>query len=162
MEIERKFLVNKEKWEVTPKPPGIRIVQGYLSTDPEKSIRVRIYGDKAYMTVKGKPQGIAREEIEFEIPLEKARELLNKFCGALIEKDRYRIEFAAKIWEVDLFEGDNKGLILAEIELSFEDEQFVLPPWAEQEVTNDIRYYNSYLSENPYLNWEKPLNHVEN
>lgn len=106
------------------------------------------------MTIKGKVQGIAREEIEFEIPIGKANELLQKFCGAVIEKNRYLIEIKGKTWEVDVFEGDNTGLVLAEIELDSEDEKFTLPHWITIEVTHDYRYYNSYLSENPYTSWK--------
>lgn len=154
MEIERKFLVDRPKWEKLDKPNPIRIVQGYLTTNPDKTIRVRIKGGKAFMTIKGKTQGIAREEIEFEIPADKANELLAKFCKAIIEKNRYLIDHEGKTWEVDVFEGSNAGLVLAEIELDSEDEKFLAPAWITREVTHDFRYYNSYLSENPYSNWE--------
>lgn len=153
MEIERKFLVDLQKWEEINKPKPTRIVQGYLSTNPEQTIRVRIWDDRAFMTIKGKVQGIFREEVEFEIPTGKANELLTKFCKALIEKNRYLIDYECKIWEVDVFEGNNDGLVLAEIELSSEDEKFPTPHWITQEVTHDFRYYNSYLSKNPYSNW---------
>lgn len=154
MEIERKYLVDTQRWENLPKPKPIKIVQGYLTTNPEKTIRVRIKGEKALMTIKGQVQGIAREEIEFEIPIDKAYELIHKFCGAVIEKNRYLINHKGKTWEVDVFEGNNKGLVLAELELLTEDERFTLPDWVTQEVTHDFRYYNSYLSENPYSNWK--------
>lgn len=154
MEIERKYLVDTQVWESLPKPKPIKIVQGYLTTNPEKTIRVRIKGEKAFMTIKGQVQGIAREEVEFEIPIGKANELLQKFCDAVIEKNRYLIDIKGKTWEVDVFEGNNKGLVLAEIELQTEDERATLPDWVTQDVTHDFRYYNSYLSENPYTNWK--------
>lgn len=154
MEIERKYLVDTQVWESLPKSNPIKIVQGYLTTNPEKTIRVRIKGEKAFMTIKGQVQGITREEVEFEIPIGKANELIQKFCGAVIEKNRYLIEIKGKTWEVDVFEGNNKGLILAELELQTEDERVTLPYWVTQEVTHDFRYYNSYLSENPYTNWK--------
>ncbi|HOK62005.1 MAG: CYTH domain-containing protein [Tenuifilum sp.] len=155
MEIERKFLVDLPKWEKLDKPNPIRIVQGYLSTNPEQTIRVRVWADKAFMTIKGKVQGISREEIEFEIPTGKANELLTKFCKAVIKKNRYLIVHNSKTWEVDVFEGENAGLVLAEIELGSEDEKFTVPHWITIEVTDDYRYYNSYLSENPYSSWKK-------
>ncbi|HDP76018.1 MAG TPA: CYTH domain-containing protein [Bacteroidales bacterium] len=154
MEIERKYLVDIQRWESLPKPKPFKIVQGYLTTNPEKTIRVRIKGEKAFMTIKGLVQGIARKEIEFEIPIDKAHELIQKFCGAVIEKNRYLIDHNGKTWEVDVFEGKNKGLLLAELELQTEDERITLPDWVTQEVTHDYRYYNSHLSENPYANWK--------
>jgi len=149
MEIERKYLVKKEKWAILDKPPSDKITQGYLSTDINKTIRVRIKNSSAWMTVKGKTHNYSREEIEFEIPLAKAEELLNKFTGNIIEKKRYVLKYKGKKWEVDEFLGVNEGLILAEIELKTEDEEFELPEWIDKEVSDDYRYYNSFLSENP-------------
>lgn len=154
MEIERKFIVDSTKWNSLPKPKGIRIAQGYLSTSPEKTVRVRVKDDKAFLTVKGEVKGISREEIEFEIPTDKAYELLQKFCGAVIQKTRYIVEHDGKKWEVDVFENDNSGLIIAELELNSEDESFSKPDWATHEVTGDKRYYNSYISENPFKIWK--------
>lgn len=153
MEIERKYLVDTFGWNNLNKPEGVKIIQGYLCSQPNKTIRVRIKGDKSYMTIKGESHGISREEIEFEIPGDKAQKLMEKFCDTLIEKVRYTIDYANKLWEVDVFEGQNAGLILAEIELNNEDETFLIPNWITQEVSGDIRYYNSYLAENPYRNW---------
>ncbi|QKG80763.1 CYTH domain-containing protein [Tenuifilum thalassicum] len=155
MEIERKFLVDKKAWEELAKPEGIRIIQGYLSTNPSKTIRVRVISDKAFMTIKGETKGISREEVEFEIPINKANELIEKFCNNVIEKTRFLIDFKGKTWEVDKFEGNNAGLLLAEIELNSENEDFEIPSWILTEVTSDYRYYNSYLSEHPYKKWSK-------
>jgi len=152
-EIERKFLV-KETFRkyVTAEQ---RITQGYLSSHPERNVRVRVKGQKGFITVKGisNESGMSRFEWEKEIPLAEAEELLQLCEPTAIIKIRNIVEFAGKIFEVDEFFGENEGLILAEIELESEDEEFDKPVWLDQEVTGDIRYYNSYLSEHPFKEW---------
>ena len=150
-EIERKFLVKEERWR--PKEEGVRIAQGYLSTVPERTVRVRIKGRQGYLTVKGKNEGISRKEFEYEIPLEDAEELLKLSESAILEKRRYREMVEGHIWEVDVFSGDNEGLFLAEIELQYENESFKKPEWLGEEVSEDSRYYNSNLSRQPYRKW---------
>lgn len=153
LEIERKFLVDKTLWEKLLKPAGDFFRQGYLLTAPEKTIRVRLTQNEAYLTIKGKTEGATRPEFEYQIPQTDARELLDHFTEAGLIKTRYKIMHAGKLWEVDEFAGENQGLILAEIELTAEDEAFARPEWVTQEVTHDKRYYNSQLSVNPYRNW---------
>jgi len=153
-EIERKFLVNREKWETIPKPAGDFFRQGYLSIEPEKTIRVRQTNDRSFLTIKGKTEGISRQEFEYEIPKEDAQNLLDHFAVSELSKIRYRVTFAGKLWEVDEFFGDNEGLILAEIELQNEDESFELPDWVGDEVSHDARYYNSNLTVEAYQTWK--------
>jgi len=155
LEIERKFLVDHNKWADLPKPPGTTYRQGYLSDDPDKTIRVRIAGDKGFITIKGPAVNTVRQEFEYEIPVSEAVEILKLFSPAGVEKVRYRILFNQKTWEVDVFGGENEGLIMAEIELSHADENFATPSWIGKEVTGDPRYYNSYLAAKPYKNWNK-------
>ncbi|MGZ5198025.1 MAG: CYTH domain-containing protein [Kaistella sp.] len=154
IEIERKFLVDHAKWEALSKPQGTLYRQGYISTDPEKTIRVRLAGKKAHLTIKGLSWGIARKEFEYEIPEADAKELLENFTTSEISKTRYEIEFVKKIWEVDVFHGENEGLIVAEIELENEHEKFELPPWVAKEVTSEEKYYNSHLSSRPFKKWK--------
>lgn len=150
-EIERKFLVKKGKWNAGEN--GIRIKQGYLLVEPERTVRIRIAGEKAFVTIKGKLQNISRPEFEYEIPVTDALQIL-KFCRpGIIEKTRFFEMVGGKTWEIDVFEGANSGLILAEIELTAEDEKFEFPVWAGKEVTADFRYYNSWLSLNPFSEW---------
>jgi adenylate cyclase len=153
LEIERKFLVCGEFRNEATK--AIHIVQGYLAAFPERTVRVRIMGDRGYVTVKGEARhrGLGRYEWEKEIPVTEAEELLLLCEPSLIEKTRYIIETGKHFFEVDDFHGDNAGLIIAEIELSSEDEDFVRPSWLGEEVTDDQRYYNAALSKNPYKNW---------
>jgi adenylate cyclase len=146
LEIERKFLVNSDKWTILHKPDPELIRQGYLLTDVDKTIRVRLKGEKGFITIKGKTTGAVRDEYEYEIPVNEAHELLDKFAVSELFKRRYEIEYSGKTWEVDLFEGVHQGLILAEIELSSESETFEKPDWVGEEVTGDVRYYNSYLA----------------
>ncbi|EHQ29210.1 CYTH domain-containing protein [Mucilaginibacter paludis] len=153
VEIERKFLVNHGKWNQLNKPAGTAFRQGYMVKEADKTVRVRVAGNQAYITIKGKSKGISRSEYEYEIPVDDAGELLSAFCEAVIYKTRYCITFAGKLWEIDVFDRDNEGLIMAEIELDDEAETFDLPDWVETEVTGDDRYYNSNLSINPYKNW---------
>jgi adenylate cyclase len=151
IETERKFLVKGSGWRGQAEP--IHYVQGYLLADERRTVRIRIAGDSGYLTIKGESKGMSRKEFEYKIPLEDAGELLQLSITAVIEKKRSRIAWEGKTWEVDEFEGKNKGLILAEIELKSEDEKFAVPPWIGEEVTGDIRYFNSYLSQKPYGEW---------
>lgn len=153
IEIERKFLVKHDGWRnlVT----GVAYRQGYLSTEVESTVRVRIAGDRAFLTIKGKTTGSSRPEYEYPIPLEDAAEMLNHLCHRpLIEKTRYRIALGDLVWEVDEFHGENQGLIMAEVELVSEDQAIAIPDWIGVEVSGDARYYNSYLSRNPYQSWQ--------
>jgi len=153
IEIERKFLV--KDLEVIKNPKGNRITQGYLSTDPERNVRVRIKGTQAFLTVKGisNDSGLSRYEWEKEIAIVEAEELLELALPKIIDKTRYEVPQDQLIWEIDVFHGHNDGLIIAEIELPSEDTAFTKPSWLGHEVTGDSRYYNSYLSENPFKEW---------
>lgn len=154
VEIERKFLVNKNKWEVAEKPGGEFYRQGYLLTDPTKTIRVRQTSDKGFLTIKGLSVGATRPEYEYEIPSQEARELLDQFSVAELSKIRYKIPLDHLIWEVDEFLGENEGLLVAEIELNSEEEKFGIPDWIDREVTGEEKYYNSNLTILPFNNWK--------
>jgi adenylate cyclase len=153
-EIERKFLVNLDQ---IPLPSnGIEIKQGYLplSENVKTAVRVRVKGEEAFLTIKGENKGATRQEFEYTIPVSEALELLEELCHKpLIEKTRYEISVDKHIWEIDIFHGDNKGLVVAEIELAAENDQFECPNWLTEEVTDDPRYYNSNLLQEPYKNW---------
>ena len=151
VEIERKFLVDTNKWQ--PKGEGTEIKQGYLSVDENRVVRVRIAGEFAYITIKGKTTGISRAEFEYEIPKNDALILLKMCLNEPIEKIRYTETFKNMLWEIDLFEGTNKGLVMAEVELNTEKQQVVLPEWVGEEVSTDKRYFNAYLSVNPFVKW---------
>jgi adenylate cyclase len=154
LEIERKYLIDLEK--IGTLENGIRIKQGYLSTNKDAVVRVRVKNDKAYLTIKGSNSGIARLEFEYEIPLNEANEMLEKLCQKpVIDKTRYLIKHDIHTWEVDIFYGDNDGLVVAEVELSSEDEFINLPTWIKEEVTTDARYYNSNLMKLPFKDWEE-------
>ena len=154
LEIERKYLVDLEK--VGTLENGSRIKQGYLSTNKEAVVRVRVKNDKAYLTIKGSNIGVTRLEFEYEIPLDEANEMLDKLCQKpVIDKTRYLINYENHTWELDVFYGENEGLVVVEVELSSEDETIILPSWVKEEVTSDARYYNSNLMKNPYKNWDK-------
>jgi adenylate cyclase len=155
LEIERKFLVDNEKWTSLQKPAGDHYLQGYLSIDHEKVIRVRTAGYRGFITIKGASETFSHPEYEYEIPLADATELIQSYTRNTINKTRYRIPAGNHIWEVDVFEGDNEGLIIAEIELTALDEFFEIPGWAGDEVTSDKRYYNAYLSLHPFSAWTK-------
>jgi adenylate cyclase len=151
VEIERKYLINTKLWK--PKEKGTEIRQGYLSVDPERVVRVRIAGENAFLTIKGKATGITRTELEYEIPKTEA-EVLMKICLDFpVEKTRYKEKIGSVIWEIDVFEGANQGLVMAEIELDDENQKFDLPDWLELEVSLDSRYYNAWLSQNPFSKW---------
>ena len=150
-EIERKFLVKKGLF--FPSGEGEYIAHGYLSSTPERTVRVRIKNKRGYLTVKGRNKGISRNEFEYEIPTSDAKELLEMCEPSIIVKRRHIINVNSSRWEVDIFEGDNEGLILAEIELSTETEDFFKPDWLGEEVSFDVRYFNSNLSKCPYKFW---------
>ena len=152
-EIERKFLVKGAPWRNVS---GVRFSQGYLNRDKERTVRVRIAGDKAFLTVKGVTRGATRVEFEYGIPLTDAEQLLKLSDGPIIQKNRYVLVHDGHTWEVDEFLGDNAGLVLAEIELTSEDQSFSRPPWLGTEVTSDLRYYNSSLAGHPYREWREP------
>ncbi len=152
VEIERKFLLIGEAWRSLGEPVLLR--QGYLSTDPSRVVRVRVEGEGATMTIKGRSVGATRGEWEYAIPLADANELLDQLCEQpIIEKYRRRIPFAGNTWEVDEFLGANQGLMFAEIELGSEDQRFDKPAWIGAEVTDDARYFNSSLMRLPYSQW---------
>jgi adenylate cyclase len=151
-EIERKFLV--KTYNFAELAPGIAIKQGYISSGTNHSVRVRCYGDRGFITIKGPTKGATRDEFEYEIPLADAREILANLCEHTpIEKTRYRVRAGKHIFEVDRFAGANEGLIVAEVELASEDEAVELPEWIDREVTDDPRYYNSNLSRRPFSTW---------
>ena len=151
-EIERKFLV-KDSWQ--PQSAGIKIAQGYLSTVPERTVRVRIKGEKGYLTIKGKNVGVSRAEYEYEIPRQDAEEMLQLAEQPILVKTRYLEQQGEFTWEVDVFSGENQGLVVAEIELPAEDAEFLRPAWLGQEVSGDVRYYNANLIKRPFSLWKK-------
>lgn len=150
IEIERKFLVVGDAWRATE---GVLIWQAYLNRDQHRTVRVRVAGQHAYLTIKGSTQGATRVEFEYEIPLADAQQLRALCEGPVIEKVRRNIVHGGLTWEVDEFHGDNQGLVVAEIELASEDQAFSKPEWVGQEVTDDPRYYNSNLATVPYRMW---------
>jgi adenylate cyclase len=152
VEIERKFLVTGSDWKEGAR--GVAYRQGYLNTDPERTVRVRIAGEQGFLTVKGKTEGISRLEFEYLIPVDEAGQMLDTLCLAtVIEKFRYRVSYRGKVWEIDEFLGANQGLVLAEIELASEEESFDPPPWLGRQVSGESRFYNSSLSRKPYGTW---------
>jgi len=153
IEIERKFLVRNSDWKIDAS--GERYTQGYLSTDPDRVVRVRLAGDQAWLTIKNRAVDLVRAEFEYPIPKDDAVILLDQLClGPLIDKTRYRISHAGHIWEVDEFHGENGGLVLAEIELARPDEPFERPVWLGDEVSGDPRYGNSSLIALPFSSWK--------
>jgi adenylate cyclase len=151
-EIERKFRVANDDWRAMASSSS-SLKQGYLSSSAEATVRVRLEDNLGTLTIKSKTKGITRNEFEYAIPAQEAKELLIICSGPLIEKTRYRIPQENHTWEIDVFEGDNDGLIIAEIELTSEDDYFVKPQWLGEEVSGDSRYYNSNLATHPYVNW---------
>lgn len=149
-EIERKFLVTGESWR---QAAPLRICQGYLNRDIDRTVRVRIAGERGYLTIKGRAQNLARPEFEYEIPVADAEQLLRLCDGPILEKHRHVLIHGGSRWEVDEFHGDNEGLVVAEIELEREDQTFQRPPWLHTEVTHDPRYLNSNLTARPYRTW---------
>ena len=153
VEIERKYLVTGDAWR--SQATGKQLRQGYLSLDPARSVRVRLAAGQGRLTIKGRSVGAARAEYEYPIPPDHARELLDGLClRPLIEKTRYRVEHAGLCWEIDEFEGDNAGLVLAEVELESEEQVPELPDWVGADVTDDPRYYNASLVQHPYSRWK--------
>ena len=154
-EIERKFLVAGDAWRAAA-GPGIAYRQGYLSAgaDAGCTVRVRIGGERAYLTVKGPATGPARDEYEYPIPVADAAEILERLCaGGTVEKVRHRVPFAGRTWEVDVFTGENAPLVVAEVEIESTDAAVALPPWVGAEVTDDPRYTNAALARLPYSRW---------
>jgi adenylate cyclase len=159
-EIERKFLVCNDGWRRAAQcRSSLRLRQGYLASDERSSIRVRVAavpdeGGQAFLTIKSAVQGTSRQEYEYSIPVHDAEELLDTLCRwSVVEKTRHRVDYAGRTWEIDVFEGDNAGLIVAELELTAPDEAIDLPPWVGKEVTDDRRYYNAALAQKPYSAW---------
>ena len=151
-EIERKFLVRQGAW--TPKGPGTHFQQGYLNSQKERVVRVRIEGSVAKLTIKGLTLGVSRSEFEYGIPLEDAGLILNQLCERpLIDKHRHVEHHLGRAWEIDVFHGENEGLVIAEVELPTADATVELPEWAGEEVSSDPRYFNSNLLKSPYTTW---------
>jgi len=152
-EIERKYLVRNDAWRAHIHRQ-VRYKQGYLANTGHCSVRVRVGGDAAHVNVKGASVGASRLEFEYPVPLEDAEVMLRELCqGAVIEKTRYIVRHLDQDWEVDVFEGDNAGLVVAEIELEDEAQTVTLPDWAGEEVTHDVRYYNSNLAVTSFNRW---------
>jgi adenylate cyclase len=149
-EIERKFLVTGTAWRSAA---GTLYRQGYLNRDKARTVRVRVAGEQAFLTIKGVTTGATRAEFEYPIPVADAEQLLALCDGPLIEKVRHIVQVDGTCWEVDEFLGDNAGLVVAEVELQAEDQPFARPPWLGAEVTHDARYYNSNLATHPYRHW---------
>lgn len=151
-EIERKFLIDISGIESLGS--GSRIKQGYISTTNNTAVRVRVKGAIAYLTLKGENKGATRSEFEYEIPLEDANEIIEELCsGPIIDKTRYLVVHGAHTWEIDVFHGENDGLIVAEVELERETEAVDLPKWVINEVTGQVKYYNISLLDNPFNQW---------
>jgi adenylate cyclase len=152
LEIERKYLLRNDGWRSLGE--GNRYRQGYLSTEPGRIVRVRVASGRGFITVKGLTVNATRPEYEYAIPVEDANEMLDSLClKPIIEKVRYTIEYAGLLWEVDEFEGENAGLVIAEVELARADQTILLPDWVGEEVTGDPRYFNASLIENPFPTW---------
>jgi CYTH domain-containing protein len=153
IEIERKFLVKGNRWRELA--IGSRYRQGYIASGT-KTVRIRVVGNQGYLTIKGPTTGIARAEYEYEIPVADALEMLQTLCEPpLIEKTRYKVEWSGLLWEIDEFEGENQGLILAEIELADANQAIALPDWIGEEVSHDSRYFNANLTKHPFSQWSK-------
>ena len=151
-EIERKFLI--DELLLPNLQDGFRISQGYIRTIGKTVVRVRVKNDLAFLTLKGEINGMTCSEFEYEIPTQDAKEMISEFClGATVDKTRYEIQHESHLWEIDVFHGENKGLVIAEVELSNEAEEVVLPNWVKEEVTGQTKYFNSALLETPFLRW---------
>jgi CYTH domain-containing protein len=151
-EIERKFLVKGDSWRRLAE--GSSYSQGYISTQKKATVRVRIAGNQGYLTIKGPSVKYSRSEFEYPIPIKDAQEMLDTLCDRpLIEKTRYRVDYNGLTWEIDEFDGINKGLIIAEVELSDENQQIELPSWIGEEVSDDPKYFNSNLVKHPFSQW---------
>lgn len=152
VEIERKYLISGDGWRAES-PVGVRMAQGYLSREAGRTVRVRVAGDRAWLTIKGATAGISRTEFEYEIPVEEGRQLLEMCEPSVIDKTRFLVPHGNHVWEVDVFHGENAGLIVAEVELRDESECPELPGWVGREVSDDRRYANSCLSRFPFSSW---------
>ena len=153
-EIERKFLVKGNAWRSLV--PGVAYCQGYIASVEGRTVRVRVVGEQGYLTIKGPTVGITRAEFEYPIPLNDAMELLTTLCTPpLIRKKRYTIAQADLVWEVDEFESENQGLIVAEVELTDAHQTIALPEWIDREVSDDPRYFNANLAKHPFSCWER-------
>jgi adenylate cyclase len=153
LEIERKYLVENELWREHVESQS-HIMQGYLASGDNASVRVRIKGDAAFLTIKGAPSGITRTEYEYRIPVEDAKAMLRELAVfPAIDKIRYSVRSGRHLWDLDLFAGENEGLVMAEVELAAEDEAFEMPPWAGEEVSDDPRYLNVNLARKPFNSW---------
>lgn len=151
-EIERKFLVVNNDYRKLGQ--GMHIQQGYLSIDANRSVRIRVVDENAWLTIKGKSKGAVRKEFEFQIPSVEAKEMIQSLCiKPIISKTRYKIKIGEVLWEVDEFFEENEGLIIAEVEIPFEDYELEFPDWVGEEVTYDKRYYNANLIQNPFSKW---------
>lgn len=151
-EIERKFLVTDDRWRGAASGQA-RYRQGYLANSSTCSVRVRVSDDEAHLNIKSATLDIVRSEYEYAIPLAEGEELLALCEDALVEKRRYFVEYGGLTWEIDVFEGENEGLVVAEIELERVDQEFARPTWLGEEVSQDARYYNVYLARHPYRRW---------
>jgi len=153
VEIERKYLLRNDDWKLSA-DQGTQFVQGYLVGSKAASVRVRIEGEKAFINIKSATLGVYRKEYEYPIPVDEARELLATLCEQpLVEKTRFIVQYDGLEWEIDVFAGENEGLVVAEVELEAEDQRINLPPWCGQEVSEDPRYYNVSLGKQPYSTW---------
>ena len=153
IEIERKFLVKNDAWRAGV-DSQVHIMQGYIANNAGLTVRVRIKGAGAFLTIKGSTQGISRAEYEYAIPVEDAETMLRELAiSPPIDKVRHKIPVGEHVWELDVFAGENEGLVMAEVELASEDEVFDMPAWAGEEVSADQRYYNVNLARNPYKHW---------
>ncbi|BBL73603.1 CYTH domain-containing protein [Methylomagnum ishizawai] len=156
LEIERKFLVVDDSWRNAARDPA-HFRQGYLNDEKHCSVRVRVAGGRAWLNLKSVTIGAQRHEFEYEIPVRDAHHMLDVLsCKPIIEKTRHYVDIGPHTWEIDVFEGDNAGLVVAEIELGSPDEVFAPPAWAGEEVTHDPRYYNTCLASHPYKLWRAP------
>jgi CYTH domain-containing protein len=152
IEIEKKYLVKGNEWK--KEANGKLYRQGYLSSHPDRTVRIRTVEDKGYLTIKGKTSGASRSEYEYLIPYQDALEMLERLCEKpIIEKVRYRITYQGLVWEVDEFGGENLGLVVAEVELQDENQPVMLPAWVDREVTSEEKYYNANLIKHPYSKW---------
>ena len=153
-EIERKYLLKHDLWDDLEKPNGEYYRQGYVVNEETKTVRVRATENCGFITIKGKTDNPAvKPEYEYQIPKEEAIELLDSFTENNIEKTRYKIDYQGHTWEIDVFYGDNEGLIVAEIELNSIEESYSIPEWIDCEVTHEDKYFNANLSKNPFTNW---------
>lgn len=151
-EIERKFIVKDSDWQEGAS--GVSCRQGYIPTVNQVTVRVRVMGDQGYITLKGQHKGITRTEYEYTVPVSDANQMLDTLCAKpIIEKTRYTLTFADMVWEIDVFSGENEGLVIAEVELEDEGQPVTLPSWVGEEVSHDPRYRNANLVRNPYKNW---------